>query len=109
MAAGGIDHHRGQSTFGELLQLFQFRSIALGKNGVTDSHPLFAELEPLWIQIQNDGTGAGQSYKFDHSQTDRPGANHLCVFSRLRSGSIHGMAANRQRFHQGQLFQGQFG
>jgi len=63
----------------------------------------------LLVHVHHNDPGLGQFRELERGETDRTGPDDQNRFIGLGTASIHGMATDRQRFHQRQLVERQLG
>ena len=72
---------------------------------VFDVHHAAAEVQPLLAHVEHDRLRAGQPHELERRQADRPRADDQADSSAVKPAAGDGVAADGQRFDQGQLLE----
>ena len=72
---------------------------------VRNAHFLFHKVQPALLRIDDDDLAADQLHELQHGQPNRTGPDDHARLVLLDRRAIHGMAADGQRFDQGELLE----
>jgi len=72
---------------------------------MVNTKALFAKIEARRAEIENNWSGPADFHKFECGKTNGACPDDQGAFARLGIGAVNGMAADGQRFNQGELFE----
>ena len=102
--AGGVEDGRGQFAVQQGVQL-RCHVRGVGDN-LEEVVATLAEINAPRTDLQQDHTRTGQEGEGQHGQSDGAGADEQDRLAPFGRGTVHGVGADAQGFHQGQLFEG---
>src|SRR5262249_35729805 len=107
LVARAVEHRRGELLAADRLHLRE--DVPGGVDDVLDPEVLLAELQALPVDVGDHDPGARGLRELDRGKADRARADDERPFAPLDVRAVHGVRADAERFHEGELLAGEPG